>query len=380
MNKRILLVDDDPDIISGYQRSLRKSFSIKTFSNPSEALETIRMEEPYAAIVSDYRMPEMNGVEFLSKAKKLSQDSVRMIVTGFADLQIAIDAVNKGNVYRFLTKPLPTDDLILALEDAVELYRLITSEKELLDKTLKGSIKLLIDILSSTLPQVFSQANKNRRLARRIGERLRQNNLWEIEIASMLSQIGCIIVPQEILDKYYSGEDLSDSEMRLFMQNAETGYNLVKNIPRLEQVAEAIKNQYISLEGDQNKTLPANVPFMAKILSVLNDYSHELIKTNYPNEAMFKVLKKAFKYDDGVLSALKDEISGIGSGMVIRAISFKQLRIAMILAEDVKDDRGSVLIARGQEITDVLLLKLISISKVRTIVEPILVYDSNKTT
>ncbi len=158
MNKRILFVDDEVNVLYAYKRNLRRYFDVSTASNAIEAIEIIKKEAPFASIISDFRMPEMDGIEFLHKVKEISPDTVRIMLTGFADLQIVIDAINEGNIFRFLTKPIQTDKLISSLNDALELHRIVTAEKELNRKlteaysTIKQDIEKAAELQRQFLP------------------------------------------------------------------------------------------------------------------------------------------------------------------------------------------------------------------------------------
>ena len=201
MNKKIIMVDDEIDILNGYQRNLRKYFNIKTFTDPFEALDFISESEDYAVIVSDYKMPRMNGSELLEKTKKNRPDMIRIMVTGYADIDIAMNAVNRGNVFRFLTKPISAENLIESIYSGIEFYDSIMVERELLDKTLKGSVKLLIELMTLSSPLIFSKAVRLRKSAKKICDVIKIDKLWEMEIAALLSQIGCLTLPQEIVEK-----------------------------------------------------------------------------------------------------------------------------------------------------------------------------------
>ena len=143
MNSRILFVDDEPNVLQAYSRTLRKQFDISTVTSGAAGLETAANDGPFAVVVSDMRMPEMDGVEFLSRMKASSPDTVRIMLTGNADQQTAIDAVNKGDIFRFLNKPCPPDNMADSLNSALEQHRLINAEKELLESTLKSSMEAL---------------------------------------------------------------------------------------------------------------------------------------------------------------------------------------------------------------------------------------------
>jgi len=134
MSEKILFVDDDSNLLASYQRQLRSHYAVDTSSNGQQGLEAISRQGPYAIVVSDYRMPGMDGVQFLSRVRELAPDSVRMLLTGYADLQTAIEAVNRGNIFRLLTKPCPSDTLTCALAAGAEQYRLMIAERERVEK------------------------------------------------------------------------------------------------------------------------------------------------------------------------------------------------------------------------------------------------------
>ena len=158
MTEKILCVDDEPNVLQACRRQLRKRFHIETADGGEQALQAIAGQDPYAVIVSDMRMPGMDGIQFLARAKELTPNSVRIMLTGNSDQQTAIEAVNEGNIFRFLTKPCPAESLAKAIAAGVEQYRLVTAEKELLEKTLRGSIKVLTEVLSLVNPTAFGRA------------------------------------------------------------------------------------------------------------------------------------------------------------------------------------------------------------------------------
>ena len=132
MNEKILCVDDEPNILEAYRRTLRKRFELDVACGGEEALQAIAQRGPYAVLVADMRMPGMNGVELLAKVRQIAPLTVRMMLTGNTDLQTAIDAVNQGHIFRFLTKPCSPEDFANALEAGLEQHRLLTAERQLL--------------------------------------------------------------------------------------------------------------------------------------------------------------------------------------------------------------------------------------------------------
>ncbi len=119
MKDKVLLVDDDAMVLAGLKRQLRNKFSIDMALSGEEALKQVQENGPYAVIVSDYMMPGMNGIEFLSHVKKTNPDTVRMMLTGTADMPTAIRAVNEGSIFQFHPKPCPADTLCQAIQSAI---------------------------------------------------------------------------------------------------------------------------------------------------------------------------------------------------------------------------------------------------------------------
>ncbi|MGO8757588.1 MAG: response regulator [Terracidiphilus sp.] len=134
MNEKILFVDDEASVLDGYRRVLRLEFSLTTALSGEQGLATIKATGPYAVVVSDMRMPGMNGAEFLAQVRQRAPDSVRILLTGHADLDSAIDAVNKGNIFRFLTKPCEKQVLVDAIHSALEKFRERTAQKDLVKR------------------------------------------------------------------------------------------------------------------------------------------------------------------------------------------------------------------------------------------------------
>lgn len=377
MNERILLVDDDYDIISAFHRNLRNHFKISTATSGAEALDIIKENPPFAVVVSDYSMPQMNGIDFLMNVKKVSPDTVRVILTGYANLDTTMEAVNKGNVYRFLTKPFQTDTLIKTLNDCIEQFRIITLEKQLLDKTLKGTIKILVDILAAINSKAFSKASNLRKISRTIAEKIEYPELWEVEIAALLSQIGCITIPQDIIDKVYSRKELNSIEEKIYYSHPSFARDLVKNIPRLEKIANDIAYQYRNFDGsnaDEDTTAGEDIPLIARILRIAHDFDYFMnLGLRYDN-ILQRLIYDLQCYDPKIINKLSTGTFPFRN-YIAKTVPFRKLRIGMMLADDIKDDRQFVLLSKGTEITDVMLLRLINHSKVRTIVEPIKVLE-----
>jgi EAL domain-containing protein (putative c-di-GMP-specific phosphodiesterase class I)/CheY-like chemotaxis protein len=129
---RILLVADEPAILAGLRRQLRSQYDVVTATNGATALELLQNDGPFAVVVSDMRMPVMDGATFLAGARAASRDTVRILLTGQADIDAAVAAVNRGQIFRFLSKPCPVASLQECLREAVDEHRLSQARTEIL--------------------------------------------------------------------------------------------------------------------------------------------------------------------------------------------------------------------------------------------------------
>lgn len=380
MNKRLLLVDDEYDIISAYKRNLRKHFTIFTAQSGPEALMILSESDEFAAVISDYRMPGMNGIELLETVARTYPDTMRIMITGHADLQLAIDAVNKGNIFRFLTKPIPIHEIIEILNDCLEIFRLKKSEKELLNNTFKGIINIFIELMQQIHPELFNHIKRLRELARRIAEDMNIQMNWEFDIALLLSKVGFITLPDGLADKYLEREPLTPEEQKMLLTYPELGYSLLSKIPRLENIATIIKYQRYNFNGTGNEEeiMGLKLPYLSRLLKAVNDYELYYAELDDTQDAIYKLQELSHNYDPDILKSLNNVKSQHKTSNPVISVHFRSLKIGMILMRDVKDSKGTLLLKRGTEITDLLLIRLYHAAKVREIIDPILVIEPYK--
>lgn len=373
MKEKVLFVDDDKNILASFKRQFFKKYRVLVADSPLKALEIIRDNGPFAVIISDMRMPQMDGVEFLTKTKELHPDSVRVILTGHADMESAIGAVNKGNISRFLTKPCPKDDLSLALEACIRQYRLIKAEKELLQGTLRGSINVLTEILSLTNPEAFGRASRIKRIVKWLAKHLKVPDVWRYELAAMLSQIGCVALPSSTMEKIYAGQKLNPEERQVFEMHPQLAKNLLQNIPRMDKVAAMISYQEKHFSGagipvDQVKG--KQIPLGARILKVALDY--DLLESRGLSKAkIYKTMKEQTGvYDPRVLSGL-EVFLGEEAKYEVRVLPLAKIKPGMLFGQEVRASNGLLLVARGQETSRTLMLRLKNFANNIGIEEPV---------
>lgn len=358
-NKRILCVDDEVNVLDAFRRTLRKDFDISVAEGGEQAIAIIRNDGPFAVVLSDMRMPGMNGIQFLTEVKSLAPETVRMMLTGNSDQQTAVDAVNEGSIFRFLTKPCPPDVLAAALSSGLEQYRLVTAEKQLLEQTLSQSLQVLLDILSIVNPTAFNRSGRVSKLAKDLGERLNIERIWEVEFAGMLSQIGCVSVPEEILQKVAESVPLSNKETGLFNQHPQIGYDLVIRIPRMENVAEIIscQNRRIVDENPSGSSGSANA-LAIRILKVVLDYDRLIYSGLSASSAIQELSQRTGSYDSSVLRALQESLETGTEEYERLELPVSDLEPGMYLDTPLVSLRGSTLLPAGQQITTSLILRL----------------------
>ena len=374
MDTKVLFVDDEPAVLRSYQRFMGLDYDVETAIGGTEGLQVIEENGPFGVVISDMRMPGMNGAEFLTIVKNNYPDSIRMLLTGQADMNDTISAVNNGRIFRFLTKPCPPDTLGPAIDEAIELYNLKHAEKELLEKTLKGTINLLADILSIVRPDLFSRSVRIRQLAHDLATALDIEGIWKAEVAALLSQIGCITISQDIIKKRYDGEQLSETDQYEFYKHLPAGQKLLGNIPRLEEISEAISFQEKHFNGGgypRNDVAGQDIPILARILKVANDFdfNQSLGKSN--TAAIGALTMQAGRYDPDVLEALKSLFNKAEDQYIVKEIKAKNVITGMKLAEGVRTKGDLLLVAKGQEISDAMRLCILNFAESKKLIEPI---------
>ncbi len=353
MNKRVLFVDDEPNVLDAVRRNLRKDFEIETCEDPRRALDMLDAAEPFAVIVSDMRMPEMDGAEFLALARKASPDSVRVMLTGNSDQDTAMAAVNRGAVFQFLTKPADTDNLREVLRAGLRQFQLVTAEKELLGNTLNGSIQVLAEVLSITNPSAFGRTDRIRAKTQQVARLLPDVSHWELETAVSISQLGCVGLPSELLAKAAQGTELTRSEKEEYQAHPQLAADLVARIPRMEGVADIVLYQNKNFDGSgypRDSRREGDVPLGARILRVVLAFD-ELKGQGWSDAATLESLTDRAKlFDPQVLDALGKTLVDSDSTET-RRVPVAELTDGMIVQEDVRSDKGVLLVCQGQVVT-----------------------------
>jgi response regulator RpfG family c-di-GMP phosphodiesterase len=360
---RMLCVDDDSNVLEALRDTLRRSFDVRVTTSPAEAIEQLKREPAgYAIVLSDMRMPVMDGAAFLGEARRFAPDATRMLLTGYADIEAATRAVNSAHLFRFLTKPCAPDELLRACTAALT--------QHLLEQTLHGSVKALTDVLALANPAAFGRAVRVRSAVTRLAKEIGMQQPWEVEVAAMLAPIGAVTLPTATAEKLYAGAPLNAHETGMVDRVPEITRRILDHIPRLEGVMRILDN-YARPFSDG--TPDRIVPLGARMLRIARDYDALEAQAIQAGIALDTMRSRDGVYDPHLIEAFS-KITVSGASVRVREITVAELRAGMTLADDVRSTTGHLLIARGHDSTEGLVERLRNLAD-GYVREPLLIFD-----
>lgn len=351
---RVVCVDDEPRVVEGLVLHLRKDYQVYTALGGNEALKTLKEIGGAAVVISDMRMPGMDGATLLHFVLQYFPDTTRILLTGEPGRDAAVNAVNKAQIFRFLTKPCPPDALKAAVEAGVIQHRLVNAERSILKETLNGCINVLVDVLAITNPVAFGRANRVKRLAMEFAAKLECKDFWQLEAAAMLSQIGYLSLPAELVEKLYYGESLTSEEKTLASGVPDVISSLLENVPRLEPVIQILTalhwtDEQVARLGD------GTIGLGTRILGLVLDYD-TLVTQGQAVDVVVQTLKaRTSRFGEGLLEQFATQVGAKSSLKAIREMPLRVVQPGMIIMQDVRTHMGTLLVARGFEVTSVFL-------------------------
>ncbi len=359
---RVLCVDDEPAILDGLRRQLHQDAAVTGISSGAEALAVLAAGgEPFAAVISDMRMPEVDGVAVLAEARARHPDTVRLLLTGQADLEHAMAAVNEGNIFRFLLKPCPSPVLRRALADAVSLHRSLVAERQLLEQTLRGAVTALVDALALANPTAFARATRIRAIVARLLAALEPADAWRIDVATMLSQIGTVVLGAETVEKLHGGRPLNEVEQAQVADLPRLAERILAPIPRLDEVRRIIRDQHLPHDRLVRGGPGAGAATLgARILRVATDLDTLEAGGLHRHAAVAALAAEVGRYDPALLDLLDAEAAGEEGEPAVRPVGVDELQAGQTIVEDVLDVDGRLIIGRGYAVTESLVERLSS--------------------
>ncbi|NRB37101.1 MAG: response regulator [Pseudomonadales bacterium] len=378
IKEKFLFVDDDANILHSFKRQYRGKIDLSTATSGEEGLALIETDGPFAVVMSDMRMPNMNGAAFLTQVKTLSPDSIRIILTGQSDIQSAIDAVNNGEIFRFLNKPCPAETLGNALIAGLTQYRLLQSEKQLLEKTLTGSINVLSSLVMTMDPVIANHVTAVKQHCQYLSQVMELDDSWELDLAAMMCHLSIFSLAVELKEKIFSGAALSDDEELLLQSSFESSAKLIANLPKLEHVAKMI----LHINAEPNNEEETDASLSAEVLKVVVKMQFQLT-AGHAIEAVFnQMYEQGDCYHRDALIKLKDHLLKLEASKAPSLeeegkLRVRDLQVGMILDQDVMTKDGSIIVKKGGAVDEVLLFRLKEFAEKKVVQEPIGVIVNN---
>jgi response regulator RpfG family c-di-GMP phosphodiesterase len=348
----VLCVDDEPQILQGLMLHLRRHYKVVTAEGAAVALRIVAESPPPAVVVSDMRMPGMDGAALLKRMLQLHPETTRILLTGEPSRDSAATAVNEGQIFRFLTKPCSPDDLRAAVEAGVVQHRLVTAEKVLMQETLIGCINALIDVLAMTNPVAFGRTNRVKRMVIDLAAALGLEEFWQLEAAAMLSQIGYISLPSELVEKLYYGKRLNTEERAVVDAAPRVAQALLGRIPRIEAVMEILTVSQDRKAGDGADGL---VKSGADILRLILAYDGLIVAGQSVNAALQSLRGRTDVYGAALIETLAGLIGDHPEDQDVFELSVASVKPGMVIMDDLRTTVGTLLVPKGFEVTNAFL-------------------------
>ncbi len=356
MKDLILIVEDNADNITILTLILKDKYRLKVAKSGEAAIKIIETQTVPDLILLDIIMPGMDGYSVCLQLKynPKYRDIPIIFISALSDSNNILSGFSVGAI-DYITKPFHVDEVLLRVNTHLSLKNAKKDIQDLLSNTLIGCIKVMLEMLTITNPILIKKTNRLRFNASKIINKLEipSNISWEIHLAIMLSQIGCISIPNDIIIKRESNGRLKDDEIQSFKHHPMVGSDLIAKIPRLENVADIVKYQLYypdELPNDMNKITILG----CAILNILITYDDMLINKISPNIAIEKMIRMGFRYPTSILNAFLYTVKK-ETKFNKKEININSLMPGMILYDDLYSNSGSLLLPSKTEITEYII-------------------------
>ncbi|MEP2707070.1 MAG: HD domain-containing phosphohydrolase [Roseibium sp.] len=376
--KIVLVADPDTGVQSGFSRLFGGIFRVVCFSESDEALKFLKENPNTAVIFSCFNLPGRGGIPFLRAAESISPLATRVMLTRENSAEAIKKTINEGHAFMYLEKPCKKNELMNAMEAAVAYHEQLAKERALLERTLAGSVKMLIEMLSLFHPEAFSRTTTVRKQALKLAKMVGITKTWELEMAVMLSPLGEALLPKQILARYRAARSLTEQEREILENSPVQTRELLKNIPQLEKVSEYL---YLAARGFDGSGFPKDgpsgkdIPQISRLLRLLTDLWYASPEGG-PDAAAFEALTiNRRKYDPVLLdmakNALLDDVPDKRKKNVTKCY-IRSLQPGDILVDDVLTDSSHELVlSRGHLLTPTTIRRLEHFNQASGVRQPI---------
>ncbi|MGH8017966.1 MAG: HD domain-containing phosphohydrolase [Opitutaceae bacterium] len=412
---RILLLDDDEIVLLAIKETLgRENYDLAVFSSATAALQALE-HESFAVIISDQRMPEMSGLDFLAASKKKHPNASRILITGVLTLNTVIDAVNKGEIFRFLAKPWIREELIATVGNAVNRHQLLEQNERLRRDTLELNERLIS--ANHQLEEKLTELTHRKTEIDRAHSALQRNFDHSLELcyrlietfhpvlgrqtksvvtickqmaaagpfspqekhvlmtSAWLNNIGMIGLPRGLVTKSLNHPDgLSESEQELIRHHPIYGQTLASFVDELRDVGETIRAHHERYDGRgyPDRSIGDNIPAPARYLAVAVAF----VEMNLPRDrALDAILKESGRaFDPEAVRLFLKVSNSMNLPRKVRELTLAELAPGQSLASGIYSPSGLLLIPEDRELNDGLIRKIKEHNSVTPITQRLLVY------
>lgn len=373
MTTRVMFVDDDVALLKSLERNLCFDYNLCIAESGPRALELMAKQEPFSVIITDMRMPVMDGMHFIEEARKASPETIYIMLTGNQDVDTAIKAVNHGHVFRFLTKPCETEDIKTAINAALRQYELVHAEKELLQKTFVGAVNMMTDVVETLHPDTLQQSQRVDSIMRHCEETLAFNGGWEFRLAARLSLVGQALLPCDEQLKLQQLTPTDPESQQLLEKVAATSARLIARIPRLERVSQILLKQAVA-DGSAflRPCEGGDADLGASLLRVAVHWSSMINNGLIPEDAV-QELKQVIPHLPQQLEVALLQLDTPDTDYQPVEVSLPVLVEGMVLYDNVLSEDGALLLRSGRRLTVPIIEKLKLHCQSATKLRPIIV-------
>jgi len=412
---RILIVDDEEIVLIALRETLaRAGYLVSTAPDPLPALEILQNQQ-FAVIISDQQMPSMTGLDFLTKAKMLQPDASRMLITAVLSLDTVIDAINRGEIYRFIIKPWLREELLVTVQNAVQRYELLTRNNVLqattlamnekltqlnrelelqlargseqnnklselnsaLERNLSRSIELCVQTMQTFYPTLGNQARRAFEVCRSMAEvlNLPPDQKQILEMAAWLHDVGLIGVPRHLIRKWQSEpQNLDEAERLLIEHHPILGQELAPFVHHLEGVGKIIRSHHERFDGKgyPDNLTASDIPWLSRLLAVAVVFAESTLEQEDAIQAIRMEAGAAF--DPEAIRVFVRAIPRATVPRKEREVLLSELTPGMVLAKGIYTSSGLLLIPEGQQLSAPYIDKLLNHNRINPINQSLVVY------
>jgi response regulator RpfG family c-di-GMP phosphodiesterase len=410
-----MIVDDEEIILAALQETLRRAnYQSFTFSDPRAAVAELKQRQ-FSVIITDQTMPGLSGLELLAEARKVQPYATRILITAVLSLDTVIEAINKGEIFRFIVKPWLREEFLATVQNAVQRYELLCQNARLQDATqsmngqlvelnrsleqqfklvaqqnqqlgqinaaleqnLRRSMELCVHTMQTFYPSLGNQARRVADICKSIAQilKLSPEDRHVLESSALLHDIGLVGVPRHIIRKWHEEhEPLSPAEKALIEQHPILGQELAAFSSELDKVGEVIRAHHECYDGSgyPDQLAGEKIPWLARVLAVVVAYSSTPLSGS---DAVEKIkLGAGSQFDPEAVRVFLRALAEAPASRKEREVMLGDLRPGMILARGIYTASGLLLVPEGQQLNTTYIEKLLNHNRVQPIAQSLLVY------